>query len=400
MRLSHILPACLALLLLAGVLVAANSIETQQAAALYHVLGEQPHYNPAFQSAAFRRPDVLMMYGSSEVVNEGQGQASDVLAAHPRGFSLVTAGMLGSNPFTYLQDVAAAGPAVRGEKVVVSVAPDSFQARWLPSDYYRGHLRLPLVSQLVFSPWLSEGVKREAARTLAHYGHTLTDDPLLGLAVDSLASGTPRGRLTYYALLPLGLVRNGVERLLDHARVLSLLYTHRHDLAAVPPSTPPAEVEWDALADAAEAAYIPQANDNSFGILNRTWQRRHTELEALHGTVPDAAFVGNLTASHAWDELDLLLRALQELGAEPLIISPPMKGVLLDDTGTSREARQVYYDRLRAVGARHGVPVVTFEDFDADPYFGIDLNNHLSPKGWVYYARALDAFYHDQPLPR
>jgi poly-D-alanine transfer protein DltD len=41
------------------------------------------------------------------------------------------------------------------------------------------------------------------------------------------------------------------------------------------------------------------------------------------------------------------------------------------------------------------VPLLDFAEHDTDKYFLIDPWSHLSRKGWIYFDRALDAFYHD-----
>ena len=82
------------------------------------------------------------------------------------------------------------------------------------------------------------------------------------------------------------------------------------------------------------------------------------------------------------------------MGAETLVLSQPLPGTYYDYIGISATARAEYYARLREVAAIYDVPVVDFADHDGDVYFVTDPNSHLSRKGWTYYDRALDAFYH------
>jgi DltD protein len=58
-----------------------------------------------------------------------------------------------------------------------------------------------------------------------------------------------------------------------------------------------------------------------------------------------------------------------------------------------------YYQKLREVGARYHAAVVDFADHDADRSFCFDYKGHLSPSGWVYYAQALDRFFHETLPP-
>ena len=108
----------------------------------------------------------------------------------------------------------------------------------------------------------------------------------------------------------------------------------------------------------------------------------------------DAAFRARIAAASEWIDLELLFRTLTELGAQPLIVSMPIDGTLYDTTGVSRSARQVYYDRMSKLTQQYHFPLIQFEDHDADPTFLIAHREHPTPKGWTYYDRALDDFFH------
>jgi len=75
-------------------------------------------------------------------------------------------------------------------------------------------------------------------------------------------------------------------------------------------------------------------------------------------------------------------------------VSLPINGAYFESHDLDRAARKVYYDRVRAAAARQAIASFDFEDHDTDSHFGMDPWAHLSPKGWVFYDRALDDFYH------
>ena len=62
--------------------------------------------------------------------------------------------------------------------------------------------------------------------------------------------------------------------------------------------------------------------------------------------------------------------------------------------GVSRSARETYYARLRALVQRYHFALVEFDGHDEDPAFLYRHQSHLTAKGWVYYNRALDDFFH------
>src|SRR5262249_10228731 len=92
-------------------------------------------------------------------------------------------------------------------------------------------------------------------------------------------------------------------------------------------------------------------------------------------------------------DLTLELRALRELGAQPLVYSLPLPGTYDNYTTISKIARQGYYDLYRQATATGGVVPLDLSGHDEDRYFLHDIGAHLSPRGWVFIDRALDTFW-------
>jgi poly-D-alanine transfer protein DltD len=116
-------------------------------------------------------------------------------------------------------------------------------------------------------------------------------------------------------------------------------------------------------------------------------------------TRSDAAFLSSLQRNQEWVDLELLLRELTELDAQPLLLSMPIHGGWYDRCGVTYTARKAYYQRLRDMSARYHTAVVDFADHDADQSFCRDLMGHPAPSGLVYYNQVLDGFFHDA-IPR
>jgi D-alanine transfer protein len=148
----------------------------------------------------------------------------------------------------------------------------------------------------------------------------------------------------------------------------------------------------------AEQEQARSSANNPFGFDNSYWARNWQALIRPPDRPPqssDAEFSQSVQASPEWTDFDLLLRALRELGAQPLILSLPAHGTYYEYRGVSAEARvSGYYTRLEALGRRYNVQVEDFADHDRDRGFHRDRWSHPSAKGWVYIDQALDAFYH------
>jgi poly-D-alanine transfer protein DltD len=113
----------------------------------------------------------------------------------------------------------------------------------------------------------------------------------------------------------------------------------------------------------------------------------------------DVEFQVGVKASPAWIDLDLLLRCLATVHARPLILSMPLSGEFYDQAGISPSARDEFYRKLPALVEQYHFPVFEFQEHDEDPAFLIRHQSHLTAKGWTYYDRALDDFFHGR-LPQ
>jgi poly-D-alanine transfer protein DltD len=200
----------------------------------------------------------------------------------------------------------------------------------------------------------------------------------------------------YVATLPLGKLQHAVKEVQDRWATYAFLQARpTSPYPAASPSPPAADIHWSSLIQTAEAEQQNQANNNDFGFDNAVWVEKYARIvPQRHQQFSDSGFVDNLQHTAEYTDLDILLRGLSEMGAQPLLLSQPLPGTYYDYVGVSVTARAQYYARLRKVAAAYDVPVVDFADHDDDKYFVTDPNSHLSRKGWTYYDRALDAFYH------
>ncbi len=399
MKTPHLLPAASALLVVAAVLTAgwlhARRLERRAVAGLA-AEGEPTPWrlarHRALQEAVLHRHDLLPLYGSSEVLIPDPYHARVLFRTYPTGFRPVPVGQVGSGCLIHLQKLGALGRQLRGHKVAVSFTPSSFlDQNPRLRGYYAGNFSRLDANELAFSTALGARVKRYAARRMLEYPETIDGDPLLRFALDRLAGGTPADRALYVVALPLGRLQCLLLRLNDHWETVCFLKAH-------PPLDPatrrPQDLDWPALTAEAESAARRRAGPRPAPAqTGPDWQSGDALRRGAAPAGRDALFRGWLDHSREWDDLDALLAALREQGAEPLVLSPPMNGARWGQSGVSAGARRAFYDRLQAVADAHGVPLADFADHDEDADFLIDWS-HLASKGWVYYARALDAFYH------
>jgi D-alanine transfer protein len=414
----HIAPALTAVILGVAVLTAfgsySRSLEYRSITALAadeaiiernDKLAPVKNQGTALQQAALETDCLLPIYGSSELVLHRDYNrpfhATNLFHEHPTGFTVFPVGKPGTTCLIILQKLAAVGPALHGRKVAVSLSPDWFFDKPMAwPDRYIGNFSALHAGELAFDTRLSLQLRQDAARRMLQYPATLANRPLLRFALESMADGSPLGLACYDAVLPLGIVHNAILRDLDHWNVVYYLWQHPIRTSSSISRRGDRPLDWPMLHRQADALYLAHSNNNEFGLDNEQWDRqlRQRMVRQRHSRT-DEPFLQILQRNQEWIDLELLLRELTELGAQPLILSTPIHGGWFDQWGITYAARRAYYQKLREMCARYHTAVVDFADHDADQSFCHDNMGHLAPNGLVYYGQVLDGFFHDE-LPR
>jgi len=324
----------------------------------------------AFERAAARRPDILLLYGSSELIDPIPNRASDFFSSAPTGFQVCPVGKAGTTSLIILQKLGALGSELRGRKIAISLSASSFLTPALRPEFYAGNFSLPAANGILFGDAIDLNLKAAIAKRMLQFPDTLAEDGLLELAARCLASGRPVDRILLMAIWPLGRLQNVMLDLQDHFEALVYILgggrTVPNWLRPIHPHN-------------VHSRKSPDGEDQ--------------ETESFEAVRParDATFRAQITATSEWADLELLFRTLAELKAEPLILSMPIDAYAA--RGVSRSAREVYYDRMREFAQRYRFPVIEFEQHDADPAFLFAHREHPTPRGWMVYNRALDDFF-------
>src|SRR6266478_4415523 len=104
----------------------------------------------AFERTATRCPDILLLYGSSELIDPVPNRASDFFSRKPTGFEVCPVGKAGTTSLIVLQKLAALGSALHGRKIAISLSPSSFLTPDLRPDFYAGNFSLPAATGTLF----------------------------------------------------------------------------------------------------------------------------------------------------------------------------------------------------------------------------------------------------------
>ena len=315
-------------------------------------------------------------------------------------------GKTGAGCLSILQELAAVGSDLQGKKLVVSITPPPFLRGMNPRENYRGNFSPLLANALVFNAGLTFSLKQDIARRMLEYPATLEDSLLLRITLHRLADGTALDYAVYHALMPLGHLQNIVLGLQDHWNGIVFIHSKKADLSS-DLERKTAKLDWKTLAEKAELRHRNVGNNNPFAIRADLWSKdgprlSHPVNAYPNSTLPIVRVIRGLgqtmESAKEWVNLDLLLRFLGEMGARPLVLSSPMKGPFYAYWGVPFRERLTYYERLEHLTRERAVPSIDFADHDGDALFTLDQASHISAKGWVYYGKVLDAFFHTEQV--
>lgn len=383
----HLFSGLIACGLAAGVLFAGRLVAIHQEHAT--ISSTAPELFPlknqglAFQRAAVHAPNVLPLYGTSElIIPSVQERANLFFRSAPTGFQVSPVGGGGANLLVMLQKVGALGSDLRGKKLVISLSPGWFLKVKSGWKGYQANFSPMAASKMIFGTELNFELKRDIASRMLESPSTLEGRPLLRFALRRLASGGWLDRLIFCALWPAGKLQTALMTFQDHFAALNYI----RDQIRPAPRLHPEVLDWSKL--------IAKVSETKpAGSRNAAKETPSVDTLVVPGS-RDVAFRNDLNASPGWKNLELLLRVLARVHARPLILSMPIGGSFYDHAGISRSAREDYYTKLRALVEQYHFPLVEFKGHDEDPAFLIRHESHLTAKGWMYYDRALDDFFH------
>src|SRR5215472_14265154 len=235
-RMPHAFAGLLALVLAAIILFAAHRVlihlEHATIVSTAPEIFALKNQGLAFQRAAAHSPDVLPIYGSSELSRPEAPQRGNLFfRTAPTGFQLSPVGAGGANPLIMLQKVGALGSALRGKRLAFSLSPGWFCNKKPGTQGYKGNFSPMAATEMVFGTALDFDLKREIASRMLQFPSTLEQRPFLEFALERLASGHAIDRIVFCAIWPAGKIQTALFELEDH---LAAVHHIRRQMKASP----------------------------------------------------------------------------------------------------------------------------------------------------------------------
>lgn len=343
------------------------------------------------QTAAAEQENILPIYGSSELkTSDICTHPANFFAGERAGFQVDLIGRGSCQSLVHAMAIGASGDSLRGKKVVLITAPQSYVEEGIAADLFMGNFSEQQILALLQDETIPDSCRRYVASRvqslIASYNaeqHTsLQTATAAGLMSRAVAddSDWQAAVLRPYAAIS--------EWLLD----LKDMVDSAHVMRAAKTTAQPAAVgiDWEAEMQSALEQAAQMVTNNTFYMQDSYYDTYiGTRLERQENK--DAGL--SYSTSPEYDDLRCLLEICRSKELDVLFVHVPMNGSWSDYTGFSVEKRTEYYENVRNIVAEYeNVQLLDLTGGEYEPYFLCDTM-HLGWKGWLEVDRALVAFW-------
>lgn len=388
--------ALLALLLAALLLGGATALVYASAGDYPDALGLDPEVTEKITgeyllTAAAAEPDSLIVFGSSELkTTDICTHPANFFAEKRCGFQVDLVGRGSCQSLVHALSIAGSGEALRGKKVVLITAPQSYVEGGIAPDLFMANFSGQQALRMLaddtipdeIKQYLSSRVQQLMAQYGAEYGAAPEAYTAAGLLTKAVAA---ENALTQAFLRPYAAVSRWLLDTKDAATAAGIMRAYSDVTAAVPQ-----EIDWDAELEAALSQAQQMATNNDFFMLDgyySTYVGR--KLSQLEGRDADLSYA----VSPEYDDLRCLLELCRAKELDVLFVHVPMHGSWNDYTGFTAEKRAAYYEAVREIVTQYdNVTLLDLTPMEYEPFFLCDTM-HLGWKGWLEVDRAIVQFY-------
>lgn len=151
------------------------------------------------------------------------------------------------------------------------------------------------------------------------------------------------------------------------------------------------EPDWSALERKAQEQG-EKSEQNPFYMEPAAWEKKKRLIEK--GKVKRDQVTDGYKSLEERGDLEAFLDVCREMEIEPLVVMLPVNGYWYDYTGYGMEAREKYYQRIRALLEERQVEYADLSGEEYTKYFFED-GIHPSGKGWTKINEILYRFYQE-----
>jgi len=349
---------------------------------------EEKITNVYLVAQAAKQEQSLLIFGSSEL------KTTDI-CTHPANFfrgsglqvDLVGRGSCQS--LIHALAVGAQGEGLRGKKIVLITAPQSYVEGGIAPDLFLANYSERQLLNILTDKTVPDGLKRYLAgrvQTLfSEYASSNGANPEAHTAGDVLSRAWTQDAPRWY-LAPYTALTDYLLTAKDLAAARALMAAD--ETGGAEPSG--LRFDWEEEERRALAQAEEMVTNNDFYMQDGYYSTYiGAKLERQAGK--DASL--RYDSSPEYDDLRCLLELCRLREIEVLFVHVPMHGAWNDYTGFPAERRARYYEKVRNIVENYdNVTLLDLTKNEYDPYFLCDTM-HLGWKGWLAVDRAIVEFY-------
>lgn len=356
--------------------ISAPALERRFIARIAQEKSERKDMGLAWQRTALAAPNVIPLYGSSELTRSVDNKPQDFFAMSAAGFVVSSVGHAGCTSITLVEKIAASSSATGpGRRIAIVVSPSWFFVPGVAAGSYRNNFSPMQVSALLCNPRLSVALKQDLARRMLEFPDAIQSHPLVKSLIQHAATGKPVDQALWQTMSPLARFHVLlVESCEDITICWQLL--NSPSVRTQPPRESP--VDWSGLLSRADRE------------ITGGWDHHDQDRFRISG---NDRFLDIMHHSKEWADFELLLRTTQELGYDVSLLDIPIDRQFYRQSGIDPASLEQYVSRLHRIALQHRVKIIEFPDHRDDRSFFLDHHDHLSAKGWLYFDQALDALF-------
>ena len=344
--------------------------------------------------AAAAQDNTLTVFGSSELkTTDICTHPANFFAGARCGFQVNLVGRGSCQSLVHAMAIAASGESLRGKKVVLITAPQSYTAEGIAPDLFMANFS----EQQMLTLLQDKTLPAESRRYLAARVQALTEVYNAENGTE-LQAHTAAGLLTRAAAAD----RSAACALLTPYAALSRWLLDTKDLVtasaamrAAPEAKEPAlsaDIDWQQEEEAALAQAHTLVTGNDFYMLD-SYYATYVGHKLAQMAGKDSAL--RYDESPEYDDLRCLLDICAAKELDVLFVHVPLNGSWSDYTGFTADRREAYYEKVRQIAGQYGnVTLLDLTQEEYTPYFLCDTM-HLGWRGWLAVDRAMAAFWNE-----
>ncbi len=341
-------------------------------------------------ATAAAQESTITIFGSSELkTTDICTHPANFFADQRSGFQVNLVGRGSCQSLVHAMSIAASGDSLKGQKVVLITAPQSYVEEGIASDLFLANFSEQQTLSMLSDPAIPDEIKTYLSARIqtlidaynGENGTSLQRYTAAGLLTEAVAeeNGLMCALLKPYAAASQVLLET--RDLVASARVMG-------SYDSVTPA-PDETIDWAAEEAAAVEQAQEMATNNEFFMQDGYYSTYiGRKLAQQEGKDKDLSYA----ESPEYDDLRCLLELCRIKELDVLFVHVPMHGQWNDYTGFSAEKRAEYYENVRSIVSEYDVQLLDLTGYEYEPYFLCDTM-HLGWKGWLEVDKALVEFY-------